>query len=588
MTPASREPHPVARAPNNKEIAALLGAIADALEIKAEDAFRARAFRNGARRVETATVDVATTVLDDRVDSLPGIGATMGAVIAEYVKTGGSQHLEDARAGIPDGVFEILAIQGIGPKTASRLFNELEIVDVDGLEAAARSGRLRQLPGMGPKKVERFQREIVRLRERRGSFRLGDALPEMIGLLAALDAAGGLTAASPAGEVRRGAATVRGIELVAATLDPDAVARTFRGLCAVTETTAHLVRGKTAGGIPVSLHLATPEDFAVTLVRRSGSPAHIDKLAAIAAEQGLDLGETGPLRRDSGAVRLETEAEFYELLGMQFIAAELREDRGEIEAARAGRLPRLVEVDDLRGDLHMHTRWSDGAHTVREMADVAARLGHEYIVISDHSQSLTVAQGLTPERLRAQALEVAGVNAEMAGLEVRHGSEVDILTKGDLDFEAAVLARLDWVTASVHTAFQQSPPAMTERILAAVRNPRSDSIGHPTGRLLNVRDGYEFDTDAVFAAAAESGTAMEINAMPDRLDLSDELARRAVELGVDIVINTDGHTIEHLGLLPYGVMTARRAGITREQVVNTRDFAGLLDWRRARLEKAGS
>ncbi|HJO06870.1 MAG TPA: PHP domain-containing protein, partial [Chloroflexota bacterium] len=273
--------------------------------------------------------------------------------------------------------------------------------------------------------------------------------------------------------------------------------------------------------------------------------------------------------------------------GMQFVAAELREDRGEIEAARAGRLPRLVELGDLRGDLHTHTRWSDGAHTVGEMAAAAQRLGHDYLVISDHSQSLTVAQGLTPERLRKQALEIEAVDADISDLRLFHGTETDILTKGGLDFEDADLAKLDWVTASVHTVFQQSRQAMTERMLAAIANPRADSIGHPTGRLLNAREGYELDTDAVFAAAADTGTAMEINAMPDRLDLSDKLARRAVEMGVDIVINSDAHAAEQLGLLPYGVVTARRAGITREQVVNTRDVEGLREWRRARMAKAG-
>ena len=574
--------------PSNKEIAALLGAIADALEIKGEDEFRARAFRTGARRVDTVDVEVASAVLEDRLDTLPGIGTTMGKVIAEFVQTGASTELTTARAGIPDGVFEILAIQGIGPKTASRLFNELEIVDVDGLEAAAQSGRLRELPGMGPKKVQAYLKEIERLRERRGMFTLGQALPEAVALLAALNEAVRLTAASPAGEIRRGCATVRSIELVVASADGEAVAGAFGGLCQVTEVGADVARGTTRSGISVVLHLAAPDDFAATLIRHSGSAAHLEKITAIAAAQGMALGESGALTRASGeAVRLEDEEAFFDLLGMQFIPVELREDRGEIEAAQQGRLPRLVEIGDLRGDLHTHTRWSDGSHTSREMAAEAERLGHRYLIVSDHSQSLVVAQGLKPERLREQALEIAAVNEKMASLEVLHGSEVDILTGGKLDYEDADLARLQWVTASVHTAFQQSSEVMTKRILAAVRNPWSDAIGHPTGRLLNVRDGYEFDADAVFAAAAESGTAMEINATPDRLDLSDELARRAVEMGVEIVINTDAHAVQHLGLLPYGIMTARRAGITKEQVVNTRGLDEMRERRRARLEKAG-
>ncbi len=578
----------MASGPNNKEIAALLGAIADALEIKGEDKFRARAFRTGARRVETVDVEVAGAVLEDRLDTLPGIGATMGKVIAEFVQTGASAELAKARAGVPDGIFEILAIQGIGPKTASRLLNELQIVDVDGLEVAAQSGRLRELPGMGPKKVQSYLTEIERLRDRRGTFRLGQALPEGLALLAALNEAVRLTAANPAGEIRRGRATVRGIELVVASADREAIAGAFGGLFQVTEVTAGVARGTTRSGIPVVVHLTSPDNFAVTLIRNSGSAAHLEKITAIAAAQGITLAESGAVTRTSGeAVRLADEEAFFDLLGFQFIPAELREDRGEIEAAQQGRLPRLVEIDDLRGDLHTHTRWSDGAHTSREMAAVAERLGHRYLIVSDHSQSLVVAQGLEPKRLREQAVEVAAINKEMPFLEVLHGSEVDILTGGQLDYGGSDLARLDWVTASVHTAFQQSSDVMTKRIVAAVQHPWSDAIGHPTGRLLNVRDGYEFDTDAVFAAAVETGTAMEINAMPDRLDLSDELARQAAEMGVEIVINTDAHAVEHLGLLPYGIMTARRAGITKEQVVNTRGLDELREWRQARLEKAG-
>ena len=347
---------------NNKEISALLGAIADALEIKAQDEFRARAFRIGARRVETVDVEVAGAVLENRLDALPGIGDTMGKVIAEFVQTGASTELAEARAGIPDGVFEILAIQGIGSKTASRLFNELEIVDVDGLEAAAQSGRLRELSGMGPKKVQTYLREIERLRERRGSFRLGQALPEGLALLAALGEAGGLTAANPAGEMRRGCPTVRCIELVVASDDTEATARTFSGLCRVTESGPALARGATKSGIPVVLHLTTPDDFAVTLIHHSGSATHLEKIT-----QSQTRSESGWVKRarlpapPARRCDWRTRKRFSDLLGLQFIPAELREDRGEIEAAQQGQLPRLVEIGDIRGDLHTHTRWSDGA-----------------------------------------------------------------------------------------------------------------------------------------------------------------------------------------------------------------------------------
>lgn len=573
--------------PNNKEIAGLLNAIADALEIKAEDKFRIRAFRGAARRVEVSEVGVADALTKGRLEKLPGIGKRMGQIISQYVNTGYSSELDKSRAGIPSGVFDILTIHGIGPKTASRLFNQLEVIDVDSLEAAVNSGQLGQLPGMGPKKEESYRREIKRYRERKGTFRLGQALPESMALLAALEASSSFKTGQVAGEIRRGCATVRTIELVCTCTNSDEFIRTLEGICHIDKLGADIASGSTQSGIPVLIHLTPPDHFAATMIRNSCSPDHLKKISELASAQGIQLGNSGPITYLSDEpLSLSDENEFFKLLGLQFIPVELREDNGEIEAAQRNQLPRLVELGDLQGDLHTHTRYSDGAHSVAEMAIGGEGLGHQYLVVSDHSQSLVIANGLTPERLREQAAEIIATDSQMSDLALLHGSEVDILTDGSLDFEQSELSRLDWVTASVHTSFQQPLMDMTQRIISAIRHIGSDAIGHPTGRLLNVRDGYDFDTDAVFAAAAETGTALEINAMPERLDLSDELARQAIIMGAEIVINTDAHALDHLDFLPYGITTARRAGITKEQVVNTKDLNELREWRRARVAKS--
>jgi len=572
--------------PTNKEIAGLLTAIADALEIKAGDKFRIRAFRGASRRVEVSEVGVAAAITKGGLERLPGIGKRMGEIITQYVEMGYSSELEASRSGIPSGVFDILTIHGIGPKTASRLFNQLKIIDVDTLESAVNSGQLRQLPGMGPKKEEGYRREIERYRKRKGTFRLGQALPESMALLAALKTSNSLKAGQVAGEIRRGCATVRSIELVCACTNSDELIRALEATCHIDQLDADRASGKTQSGIPVLVHLTLPDHFAATMIRNSCSPGHLKKIGELASAQGIQLGNSGPITYVSDEpLRLSDEGEFFKLLGLQFIPVELREDKGEIQAAQNNQLPRLVELGDIQGDLHTHTRYSDGVHTVAEMAIAGKTLGRHYLAVSDHSQSLVIANGLTPKRLREQAKEVTETDSQISDMALLHGSEVDIMTDGSLDFEQNELSKLDWVTASVHTSFQQSLADMTQRIISAIRDIGSDAIGHPTGRLLNVRDGYEFDTDAVFAAAAETGTALEINAMPERLDLSDELARQAIKMGAEIVINTDAHSLDHLDFLPYGISTARRAGITKEQVVNTKNLNDLREWRRARVER---
>ena len=561
------------KTPSNKEIAALLKAIADSLEIRSVDEFRVRAFRGGARNVEKMEIDVADAVSAGRLDVLPGIGKRLGAVIDEYVRTGASTDLADAQEGIPPGLFEVLEIRGLGPKTVGKLLDELKIDGVDSLEQSAASGELRSLPGMGPKKVEKILLEIEKLRARRGRRLLADSLSAANPILARLLGLDNVANAALVGAARRGVPVVGRISLLVAAGDPGPVIDVVRSTVPRPESGERSVSGTFEDGFEVLVNVCPPAKFGVELVLATGSDSHCDALRSIAGERGVEL------RNGTG---FANEEEVYKALGLPLIPPELREGNGETEAARNGALPNLLTANDLEGDLHCHTRWSDGAHSIEEMAAAARELGRAYLAISDHSHSLTVAHGLDPARVAEQAQAVKEANRAVDGIDILHGTEVDILTDGSLDYPDELLSKLDWVSAAVHSGFGQSSKDMTQRVVAAIRNPYVDSVAHPTGRLLNSRDGYELDIDAVLEAAAETGTALEINAMPDRLDLPEEPARKAAEMGVPIVINTDSHSMHHLDYLTYGVTAGRRSWLSASDVLNTRRLEALSDWREER------
>ena len=566
------------KTPPNKEIAALLKAIADSLEIRSVDEFRVRAFRGGARNVEKMEVDVADAVSAGRLDILPGIGKRLGAVIDEYVRTGVSTDLAEAQEGIPAGLFEVLEIRGLGPKTVGKLFDELEIDGVDSLEQVAASGELRSLPGMGPKKVERILAEIEKLRARRGRRLLADSLSVAQSIITKLLGVKGVADASLVGAVRRGVPVTGRVLLLVAAGDPESVIEFARSILPKPESSELSMSGTYEDGFEVRIDVCPPAEFVLNLLLSTGSASHCDALWSISRERGVQL--------QNGA-GFASEAEVYRALGLPPIPPELREGIGEIDAAQNGTLPDLLTASDLQGDLHCHTRWSDGAHSIEEMAASARELGRAYLAISDHSRSLTVAHGLEIARVAEQSEAVKEANRAVDGIDILHGTEVDILTDGSLDYPDELLSKLDWVSAAVHSGFGQSSEDMTKRVVAAIRNPYVDSVAHPTGRLLNSRDGYELDVDAVLEAAAETGTALEINAMPDRLDLPEEPARKAAEMGVPIVINTDSHSMHHLDYLTYGVTAARRSWLRASDVLNTRDIEGLRDWREQRRRTHG-
>ena len=566
----------------NKDAADLLDAFADVLELRGANQFRVRAFRTASRRVDGLTVDLSELVASDSLETVQGIGKGIAGFLREFVTTGRVAEYEELRAEIPSGVFDMLRVPGLGPKTAATLYAKLQITSIDELEAAARANELAQVRSIGAKRQARLLRELQRFRERMARHLLGDVLPLAEHLAAHVREAPGVAAATCAGSLRRMRETIGDLDILAAADDPDPVMRHFVEHEAIAEVLASgstKTRVLVANNLQVDLLVVPPASYGAALVYFTGSKEHNIELRHRALAMGLSLNEWGLDEVETQARRsAPSEADVYGALGLPVIPPELRESRGEIAAAADGALPDLIEVSDIRGEFHGHSLWSDGAASVADMVAAARDAGYAFYGITDHSGSLQVANGLSPERIRAQRAEIEQARAEFPEISVLHGSEVEILADGSLDYDDALLAELDVVVASIHSNFNQPRETMTARLVAAIRNPHVDVIGHPTGRMLGYRDGYDFDLDAVLTAAAETGTAMEINASPERLDLDDVMARRAMELGVPISINSDAHRPESYAYMRYGVATARRAWLTAGDVPNTMTPEALTAW----------
>ena len=567
---------------DNREVAAVFDRIGDLLEIQGESGYRVNAYRRAAESIRSTSQEVEGLANEGRLQEIPGVGEAIAAKIEELLSTGHMAYYDKLTATVPEGLIGVLEIQDVGPKKAARFWKELGITDVDGLEAAARAGRLQQLSGMGQKSEARILESIEAFRRRSGRASIGVALPVAEKLLGRLRAVLGVQQAGLGGSLRRWRETIGDIDLVVASDDPAAVTAAFAALPDVRR-----VRGQGETKVSVELHGGLQAQLWVHPVARfgsawqyaTGSQAHNVRLRERAQAMGLSLSEHGLRRPDGGEVLAADEGHVYNALGLPWIPPELREDHGEVQAAAAGALPSLVEEADLRGELHAHSDWSDGAVTIAEMAQAAAEAGLSYLVISDHSQSLGVARGLSVDRLREQRREIQQAQKHVGKkLQLLQGAEVEILADGRLDFPDSVLAELDLVTASLHSSLRQSRDQATARLLAAIRHPHVDMIGHPTGRMIEGREGADLDLEAVFRAARAAHTMLEINAHPDRLDLSDVHARRAAELGCLLAINTDAHRPSDLLLRRYGVGVARRAWLTASQVANAWPLDDLLGW----------
>jgi len=559
--------------PRNQDVAEQLELLADLLEIEGQAAFRVLAYRRAAQRVRDTGGPVAQLALDGKAKELPGIGATIQDKIVQIVDTGEIEALARRRKTIPPEVVDFLRIPGLGPKTVRKIWQDLGVTTLAELKEAARAQRLRTLPGLGAKVEENILKSVGRKKKATGPPRtlLGQALPALLAVVDVLREHPAAERVSEAGSARRRKETVRDLDIIATASDPAALTDYFTKLTWVSEVAA---KGPTKAtvvsheGFRFDLRVVPPECYGNLLQHFTGSKDHNIALREDAQRRGLSVSEYGVTEVESGEViTAETEEELFERLGYEFIPPELRENGGELEAARRGELPKLVEPGQLRGDLHTHSHWSaDGKNTLVEMVEAANARGYAYYAITDHSHYLR------ENRLEAQAKEIDRVAERVAPLKLLKGIEVNIKADGTLDVTDELLAERDWVVASIHTAFQREP---TERVMAAMENPHVDVIGHLTGRKLNRREPMEIDLERVVEKALETGTFLEINSQPDRLDLSDVNARLAGEAGVKIVVSSDAHQLKALDYVDFGIAQARRAWLTPDQIANTRTWAQL-------------
>ncbi len=561
----------------NAEVARLFAEIGDILEIKGEPPYRYNAYRTGARSVANSRERLETLFEEGKLRQLQGVGAALEAKIVEYLTTGRMEFHDEVRRDFPVALATLLEIPGLGPGRARSVYRELGVSTLPELEEAAQSGRLRDVPGFGPKAVETLLANLERLKQRADRGLLSDAWAAFDQVRESLGGAERhADLLAPVGSVRRMQDSVGGLDLVAGrdTAEEaerliDAMVR-LPNLVQVLERSSDEVSVQLYGGLDVRLSIVPRAAWGSALVWYTGSHSHLERLQALARERDWSLSAFGLEDAAGKLLAREHEADVYERLGLAWIPPELREDDGEIEAAQAGRLPKLVELSDIKGDLHTHTNWTDGTDTLEDMAKAAKAKGYQYMALTDHTQNLAMTRGLSPERLEEERGLVKRINQKLAPFVVLLGTEMDILMDGALDFSDDVLKSLDYVSASIHTGFQQPSDVMTARMLRAISNPLVNTLNHPHGRKLRRRDGYAVDMQAVIERAAANGCALELNATPDRLDLNGAWARRALALGARFTISSDAHSTRELEFMQWGVGSGRRGWLTAQDVLNTR------------------
>lgn len=572
----------------NHDLADLFKTFAAVMEIRGEAVFKAIAFSKVARILNDMTFDIRQAVENGTLGEIEGIGKSSKAIIEEYVRTGKSTDFDEVAASVPAGLIPMLQIPGLGPKTIALLWKERGITSIDELSSAIATGKLAGLKGVGEKKIEQIRQGLA-MREQAGRrIGIGEALPVATLLLGQVRQLPGVRRAEIAGSLRRRRETIGDVDLIAGAASTDvmeSISSAFAKLPQVARVNgqgpskASIV---TDTGLQVDLRVVPDEHFGAALQYFTGSKEHNVKLRGLALDQGLTLNEWGLFRLDEydkakketakpppvQPVASRAEQDVYAALGLDYVEPELREDRGEVEAARARTLPKLIDRTHLRGDLHCHTTASDGAATIEQMAEAAKALGYEYLAITDHSRSQVVANGLSVERLLAHAKAIRAASDRIKGITLLAGCEVDILVDGRLDYEDAVLAELDFVVASPHVSLRQEGEKATARICRAIENRYVSVIGHPTGRLINAREGLPLDFARVFKAARDTGTALEINSGYPRLDLTDTVARSAIDAGCVLSINTDAHSVPGLQTIDFGIGVARRAWVEPRHVIN--------------------
>jgi DNA polymerase (family 10) len=572
----------------NREVAGVLRELADSMELLGEDRYRVANYRDAATRLEHHHEAIEVMADERRVEQIHGIGKSIGAKIVEYLTTGQLSAIEDRRPRVPGAAIRLMQIPGIGPKRAMQFAQELNVRTVADLQAALESGQVAALPRLGEKVAAALRDELQRIDTRSQRIPLAIALPAAEEVMRQLQTCGAIETITPAGSIRRWKETTGDIDILVSSRQPDEVMRAFTSLPLVRQvlgagdTRASVI---TVGDVQIDLRVVAPESIGAALQYFTGSKEHNVKLRAMAVRRGLKINEYGVFFEGQAGLQGDpslggrTEEEVYGALGLPWIPPELREGAGEVELARRGQLPRLVELGDLKGDLHLHTRLTDGSSTIAEMARAASERGYVYMAITDHSQALGITGGLREDELQAEHEQMRALQPAYPDMRLLCGVEVDIHIDERLDCSDEFLASCDIVVASIHSALQKPAAVQTSRLLAAINNPHVDVIAHPTGRLLGKRPGYEIDLGAILDALARTGTAIEVSGQPERLDLDADAVRAAVDRGVMLVLNTDAHAHDQIaGLMRYAVGTARRGGATAESVLNTRDLDGLQRW----------
>ena len=554
--------------------------IADLLELKDENPFRIRAYRKAAQNVESLTADIEELVKKDEADDIPGIGKDLAGKIKEIVRTGRLEYLDELKKKIPAVLLDMMKISGIGPKTAKLLHGELKLKNISHLEKLAREHKISGLPGIKDKTEENILKGIELLKKARGRMNLGNAVNASSYFVEMLEKLPHVKKISIAGSLRRMKETVRDVDILVISKKPEEVMDTFVNARDAGEVLAHGSTKssiRTKEGIQVDVRVVDESCYGAALVYFTGSKAHNIHIRRLASKKGLKINEYGVFKKKSDkSIAGLKEEDVYKALKLEYIPPELREDTGEVEAAGEGKLPKLIELKDIKGDFHVHSNWSDGVHSLKDLAGFGREKGYEYMAVCDHTKSLTVAGGLNEKELKEQIKEIRKINKGLKRFRLLAGTEVDILKDGSLDIKDEVLKELDVVIAAIHSGFKQSKEELTGRMVKAMQNKFTTIIAHPTGRLLGKRPAYELDFNEVFKAARDTNTALEINAFPDRLDLNDVNARTAKERKVMLSIGTDAHIMYQLNSMGLGVGMARRGWLGKEDVLNTLSLSALL------------
>ena len=561
----------------NLEIAFIFNQIADLLEIQGANPFRVRAYRRAAMNIEGLADNIETIALNGTLRNIAGVGEDLANKIEEYIRSGRMEFHEQLKQEIPLGLAKIVEIPSVGPKTAKQIYDQFRIQTIEELEALCKTDKLLCVPGFKQKTIDNILRGIELYRRRRGNYLLGRVIPIAAELCKSLETSAERVAYG--GSLRRMKEIVHDVDILAASTD---VEKTMKAFLSLPFIEAVLAQGPTKASVrvqddlQVDLRVVEPKSWGAAMHYFTGSKAHNIRMRERAIKQGLKLNEYGLFDASDNYVAGTQEEEIFDKLGLPYIPPVLREDWGEIEAAAQGKLPKIVQLEDVRGDLHMHTTWTDGKYTTEEMVAAARKRGYKYVAITDHSKSLGVAGGLSDEDLMKHTDECRALDAKYSDIRVLAGTEVDIRQDGTLDYSDELLAKLDFVVASIHSGFKQDKASLTMRVVRAMKNPYVRLIGHPTGRLLGDRDPYELDLDEIMKEAARTRTCLEVNSNFHRLDLNDTHCRKAREMGVRVIINTDSHNYDDLLNLPYGVATAQRGWIEKDHVLNAQPVEEML------------